>query len=66
MSTTLVLGLLKEFAKKHRYNCVLKLYLPKGTKEAYIRFNNSILNEHEFLIPPNLTFRLIMKHFSLK
>ncbi|WMJ81460.1 ADP-ribosyltransferase [Clostridium sp. MB40-C1] len=66
MSTTLVQDLLKEFAKNHRYNCVLKLYLPKGTKGAYIKFDNSLLNEHEFLLPPNTTFKLLRRKFSIK
>jgi len=66
MSTTLVADLLKKFAKEHRYNCVLKLYLPKGTKGAYISFKNSLLNEQEFLLPPNSKFILIRKYFSLK
>lgn len=64
MSTTLVGDLLKDFAKNRRYNCVLKLYLPKGTKGAYIRFNDSLLNEHEFLLPPNSRFLLTGKHIN--
>lgn len=66
MSTTLVPDMLEKFAKEQRYNCVLKLYLPIGTKGAYIRFNNSKLNEHEFLLPPNSKFRLIRKYLSFK
>lgn len=66
MSTTLVPDLLKEFAKNRRYNCILKLYLPKGTKGAYIKFDNSLLNEHEFLLPPNTTFKLVRRKFSVK
>lgn len=66
MSTTLVANLLKEFAKNHRYNCILKLYLPKGTKGAYIGFDNSLLNEHEFLLPPNTIFKLVRKYFDFK
>lgn len=65
MSTTLVPELLKGFAKEHHYNCILKLYLPKGTKGAYLKFDKSILNEQEFLLPPNSTFRLVRKHLSL-
>lgn len=66
MSTTLVPELLKSFAKNHRYNCVLKLYLPKGTKGVYIKFDESILNEQEFLLPPNSTFTLLKRRFSFK
>jgi len=63
MSTTLVEALLKSFAKKYEYNCILELYLPKGTKGVYIRFNDC-LNEQEFLLPPNSTFRLIKKRYK--
>lgn len=65
ISTTLAPDLLKEFAKNHHYNCVLKLYLPKGTKGVYIRFKDGI-NEQEFLLPPNSTFKLIRKYISMK
>lgn len=66
VSTTLVSKLLKRFAKEHNCDCILKLYLPKGTKGAYVSFDKSILNEHEFLIPPNATFKLVRKYFSFK
>jgi hypothetical protein len=66
MSTTLVPNVLKNFAKEHQCNCLLKLYLPKGTKGAYIKFDDSSLNEHEFLLPPNSKFVLIKKHLSLR
>ncbi len=63
MSTTLVQNQLKDFAKTHNYNCLLKLYLPVGTKGVYIKF--SLLNECEFLLPPNSKFRLIRKYWNL-
>lgn len=66
MSTTLIAEELKEFAKEHKYNCILKLYLPKGTKGVYITFHNDLLNEHEFLLPPNSTFKLVRRKFSFK
>lgn len=66
MSTTLVPKLLKGFAKEHHYNCILKLYLPKGTKGVYLKFDNSILNEQEFLLPPNSTFKLVKKRLNLR
>lgn len=66
VSTTLLPDALKEFAKQHKYNCLLKIYLPIATKGAYIKFNDSLLNEHEFLLPPNSTFRLDKKYISLK
>lgn len=66
MSTTLVPELIREFARSHRYNCILKLYLPKGTKGAYLKFDKSILNEQEILLPPNSKFKLLRKYFSFK
>lgn len=66
MSTTLVPELLREFAKSHRYNCLLKLYLPKGTKGVYLRFHKRVLNEQEILLPPNSKFKLLKKYFSFK
>ena len=66
MSTTLVPELLREFAKSHRYNCILKLYLPKGTKGIYLKFDKSILNEQEILLPSNSKFKLLKKYFSFK
>jgi len=64
VSTTLVKSLLKDFAKMHHYNCILKLYLPKGTKGVYINFEFSMLNEEEFLLPPNMKFRLVKKYLN--
>lgn len=62
-STTLVKSLLEDFAKKHRYKCLLKMYLPKGTKGVYIKFNDC-LNEQEFLLPPNAKFVLNRKRLN--
>lgn len=66
MSTTLVVDLLENFAKERKYDCLLKLYLPKGTKGAYIDFysKQSILNECEFLLPIGTSFVLKRKYFS--
>ncbi|MBU3175176.1 hypothetical protein KPL47_02200 [Clostridium estertheticum] len=61
MSTTLAPELLKEFPQHHRYDCILKLYLPKGTKGAYISIGNNNLNEYEFLLPPNAEFKLLKR-----
>jgi len=68
MDTTLVADLLHRFAFNHKYNCLLKLYLPKGTKGAYVDFYDeySKLNECEFLLPTNTTFILKKKGFSLR
>lgn len=62
-STTLVKNLLMDFAKNHKYKCLLKIYLPKGTKGAYVKFKDC-LNEHEFLLPPNAKFILRKKRLN--
>lgn len=68
MSTTLVADLLRDFAKNKKYDCLLRLYLPKGTKGAYIDFYDKyhMLNECEFLLPTNTSFVLKKKFFSFK
>ncbi|MBE6087089.1 MAG: hypothetical protein E7206_03340 [Clostridium beijerinckii] len=68
IDTTLVPDLLRAFAYTHRYNCLLKLYLPKGTKGVYVEFyhENDYLNECEFLLPLNTTFVLKRKYFSFR
>lgn len=60
-STTLLQKQLVQFGKEHRCNCVLKLYLPKGTHGAYVSFKEewSLLREYEFLLPPNIKFKII-------
>ena len=63
-STTLVKDLLKDFAKNRKYNCLLKMYLPKGTVGAYVNYDDSSLNEQEFLLPPNSKFLLRKKHIN--
>ena len=62
-STTLVKDLLKDFAIENHCNCILKLYLPKGTPRAYISFKGkqSLLNEQEFLLPTNMKFMITKK-----
>lgn len=64
-STSLVLDCIKEFAKKNKYNCLLKLYLLQGTHGAYIDLSetDSLLNEQEFLLPPNTKFQIIKVHY---
>lgn len=66
MSTTLAPDLLKEFPQHHRYDCILKLYLPKGTNGAYISIGDNNLNEYEFLLPPNATFKLLKRGFRIR
>lgn len=64
-STTLVKQLLLGFAKKHRYDCLLKIYIPKGTKGAYVSIKNSpsILNEQEVLFAPNLKLEIVKVNY---
>ncbi|MFL0197127.1 ADP-ribosyltransferase [Clostridium sp. WILCCON 0269] len=66
MSTTLIPGLLKEFFKSRKCDCILKLYLPKGTKGVYVSVGKNALNEQEFSLPPNSTFKLIKRSYSFK
>lgn len=63
-STTLVKNNLKEFSKMHCCTCLLKLYLPKGFPGAYVSFeeDQKRLNEQEFLIPPNVAFKITRIH----
>ncbi|MCB2300670.1 ADP-ribosyltransferase [Clostridium tagluense] len=66
MSTTLLPDLVKEFPQNHKYDYILKLYLPKGTKGAYVSIGNNNLNEYEFLLPPNATFKLLKRGFRIR
>ncbi|OPJ58151.1 ADP-ribosyltransferase [Clostridium chromiireducens] len=68
IDTTLVPDLIRDFADTHKYNCLLKLHLPKGIKGAYVEFyhKNDHLNECEFLLPLNSIFVLKKKYFSLR
>lgn len=64
LSTTLVKDNLKEFSKMHRCTCLLKIFLPKGFPGAYVTFveDQKLLNEQEFLLPPNVTFEITKIH----
>lgn len=64
-STTLIHYLLKDFGWNNRCNCLLKLYLPKGLPGAYVSIDKgwSCLNEQEFLLPPNIKFRILKIHY---
>lgn len=61
LSTTLLWKQLVPFGKDHHCNCMLKLYLPKGTHGAYVSLNDEWdrLREYEFLLPPNLRFKIV-------
>lgn len=64
LSTTLVSKLLVSFAKKHDYNCLLKIYVPKGTRGAYVSIKHPLakLNEQEILLPPNSQMEIVKVH----
>jgi hypothetical protein len=64
-STTLVSHLLMDFANKHECDCLLKIYIPKGTKGAYVSIKNSpsILNEQEVLFAPNLKLEIVKVNY---
>lgn len=70
LSTTLLPDTegMRKLVKEHRYNCILKIYIPKGTSGVPIKFNNkqTILNEHEFLFLPNTRLKIIGGKFNLK
>lgn len=64
-STTLVQDLLIGFAEEHRCTCLLKIFLPKGIHGACVSFKTSktLLNEQEFLLPPNVKMRIKKVHY---
>lgn len=63
-STTLIRSLLRNFGWQNHCDCVLKLYLPKGLPGAYVSLDKewSCLDEQEFLLPPNIKFRILKIH----
>lgn len=65
VSTTLVKHLLKDFERDNHCTCLLKLFLPKGTPGAYVSFkqDKSLLNEQEFLLPPNIKMKITKAHY---
>ena len=64
-STTLICSLLKHYVWQNHCNCLLKLYLPKGLPGAYVSLDKewSCLDEQEFLLPPNIKFRIMKIHY---
>lgn len=64
VSTTLVKGLLEQFSRENRCTCVLKICLPKGMSGAYVSFktDKTLLNEQEFLLPPNIKMKITKIH----
>lgn len=65
VSTTLVKNLLVSFGKENGCSCVLRMYLPKGLPGAYVSFKSdkTLLNEQEFLLPPNVPMKIIKIHY---
>ena len=65
VSTTLVKDLLISFGKENGCSCILKIYLPQGMVGAYVslKTENTLLDEQEFLLPPNITFKIIKVHY---
>ncbi|MDE6748257.1 MAG: ADP-ribosyltransferase [Lachnospiraceae bacterium] len=63
-STTLICSLLNDFRRQNHCNCLLKLYLPKGLPGAYVSLDKewSCLDEQEFLLPPNIKFKILKIH----
>ena len=64
LSTTLVKDQLKDFARKYRCDCVLRIGLPEGMHGACVNFeeNRKHLNEPEFLLPPNTKLKITKIH----
>lgn len=64
LSTTLLRKQLVPFGRSRRCDCVLKLYLPKGMHGAYVSSQDErdVLREYEFLLPPNITFKIVKVH----
>lgn len=65
VSTTLIKKLLVSFGKENGCSCVLKIYLPKGLHGAYVSFktDKTLLNEQEFLLPPNVPMEIVKIHY---
>lgn len=69
LSTSLSKECAMAFYKKYHKNCLLKLYLPKGVKGAYLSYSDtvSVLHEQEFLLAPNIEFEIIkVHHFTIQ
>ena len=64
-STSLNAGCAFGYGKVHSMDCILKLYLNKCTKGAYLSYRGtfSTLNEQEFLLAPDTKFEIIKVHY---
>lgn len=65
LSTSFCAGCAYDYGKVHANDCILKLYLSKETKGAYISYKGTFsnLNEQEFLLPANTAFEIIKVHY---
>ncbi len=68
LSTSLFKGSAVSFGKEQRYDCILKLFLPKGTRGAYISYKGqiSVLHEQELLLAPETNFEILKIHHLIK
>ena len=66
VSTTLLPSLMLSFARERKYNCLLKIYIPKGSNALYLKFNKSRLDEEELLLPLGCTFKVKNKYYDFK
>ena len=57
LSTSLIPEKLAEFRNIFKYNCLLKIKIPKGTKAIVIQFSKTRLKEYELLLPSGCVFR---------
>lgn len=64
-STSLVKSCMKSFAREHKMDCLLKIYLPKGFPGAYISEyqEEDRLDENEYLLPAGTQLEIIKNHF---
>lgn len=67
-STTLVKNNLIQFAKEHEYDCLLRIYTPKGAKGIYSTIKKKIqkLDEQEVILKPLTKFEIIKIHKNTK
>ena len=65
VSTSFCAGCAYDYGKAHANDCILKLYLSKGTKGAYLSYKGTFsnLNEQEFLLAANTAFEIIKVHY---
>ena len=67
-STSLLLAADYIFKDNENYNCILRIFLPKGTHALYISDikGRDFLNEYELLLPRKCKFKVIKRHLFSK